>query len=358
MKRALLFILAIVSTMQLSAQCSELFISGYTEGYGNNRSLEIYNPTNTAIDLSGYSIGRFPNGLTQFEGIQLPADMIQPYDVYVIVVDVRDSLGTGQDVPVWNGYQLWDVLIDQVTMDTVFDMDGNPVYSVQYDPDNNNIPFYGDVYHEWLDLQGKADVFLCPDYDVNNAMYFNGNDAVALIKGTEVMSDGSNVIDVLGVIGENPGNSSSWETWEGEWIMRDKSLTRNADIAGGSGVVAISQNDTIAYSNWDISFKNDFNGVGAHVCDCQFVSVGELNQVAFKMSPNPLSQNELTIKAEENIEKVAIYNILGELVFTNKVNSFTNQTTLNVPKLTSGVYAVSIQFEGNKQSIQKLMIGK
>ena len=165
MKRVLLFIFAIVSTLQLSAQCGELFISGYVEGYGNNRALEIYNPTHSPIDLSGYSVGRYSNGDAApnlFEGIQLPADMIQPFGTYVVVLDKRDSLGTGLETPVWNGYQLWDVLIDQVTGEPVLDMNGDTIYSVQYDPDNNNIHLYGDVYHEWLDLQGKADVFLCP----------------------------------------------------------------------------------------------------------------------------------------------------------------------------------------------------
>ncbi len=357
MKKVLLFIFAIISTLQLSAQCGQIFISGYVEGYGNNRALEIYNPTNTAIDLSAYSVGRFSNGdaaTNLYEGIQLPAEMIQPYDVYVVVLDKRDSLGSGFETPVWNGYQLWDVLIDQVTGEPILDMDGDTIYSVQYDA--NGLHLYGNEYHEWLDLEGKADAFLCPVYDINNSLYFNGNDAVVLISGTEVMSDGSNVIDVIGVIGEDPGDS--WATADGQWITRDKSLTRNPDIAGGSGIVATALGDTLAYQNWDISYKNDFSGLGAHNCVCNLVSANELNEVPFNMYPNPLVHNELTIAAAEKIEEVIIYNILGEVVFINQVDNFNNQTTLNIPNLNTGIYAVSIQFEGNKQSIQKLMIGK
>ena len=359
MKKLLLFFGSLFLAGGIMAQCSELFISGYVEGYGNNRALEIYNPTNTAIDLSGYSVGRYSNGDAApnlFEGIQLPAEMLQPYDVFVVVLDKRDSLGTGLEVPVWNGYQLWDVVIDEVTGDTVVDMNGDPVYDVQYDLDNNNIPFYGNVYHEWLDLQGKADVFLCPVYDVNNAMYFNGNDAVALISGTSVIADGSNIIDVIGVIGEDPGQS--WETWEGQWITRDKSLTRNFDVGGGSGIVAAALGDTIAYENWDISYKNDFSNLGFQECFCSSVAVDELNQVPFKMYPNPLAVNELTVQAELSIDKVLIYNLLGEVVYTNKLNNAGTQTTLTLPNLSSGMYAVSIYFEGNQQSIQKLLIEK
>lgn len=356
MKRIILFVLAVVSAFQLSAQCSDLFISGYVEGYGSNRALEIYNPTENAIDLSGYSVGRFSNGdlpPNLFESIQLPAEMLAPKDVFIIVVDKRDSLGSGFETPVWNGYQLWGPLIDQVTMEPVLNMDGDTIYSVQYDDDGLHL--YGNVYNEWLDLQGKADVFLCPVYDINNSMYFNGDDAVALISGTVVENDYSNVIDVVGVIGEDPG--ITWQTPDSLWITRDKSLTRNFDIAGGSGPVLSPLNDTIAYSDWDISFKNDFSGLGAHDCVCASPnSVQGINEVAFKMFPNPLSTNELSIQADEAIEQVEIYNILGELVYVSQSEIADQAVTLTIPDLVNGVYAVTISFADNKQSIQKLLI--
>lgn len=356
MKRIILFVFAIISTLQLSAQCSELFISGYVEGYGNNRALEIYNPTPEAINLSGYSVGRFSNGdfaPGEFEEVQLPDEMLASDDVYVVVLDKRDSLGSGFETPVWNGYQAYDVLIDQVTQEPVIDMNGDTVYSVQYDPDGLHL--YGDVYREFLDLEGKADVFLCPVYDTNNALYFNGDDAVALIRGTTVEADYSNVIDVIGVVGEDPG--TTWQTPDSLWITRDKSLSRNFDIAGGTGIVLSFSNDTIAYSDWDISFKNDFSGLGEHECACfTSSSVDDLNEVAFNMYPNPLVANELTLEAEETIKKVEIYNVLGELVYVSQSDISTQRVTLNIPNLNNGVYAVSILFDENKQSIQKLLI--
>ncbi len=359
MKKIILFLAFIFVASNIFAQYDELFISGYVEGYGNNRALELYNPTNAAIDLSGYSVGRFSNGDFApglFEGIQLPNDMIEAYGTYTVVIDKRDSLGTGFETPVWNGYQLWDVVIDEVTGDTVFDMNGDPVYGVQYDLNNDNIPFYGNEYHEWLDLQGKADVFLCPVYAVNNAMYFNGNDAVCLISGTTVMNDYSNIIDVIGIIGDDPGTNAGWETADGTWITRDHSLTRKSYVDGGSGLVFAALGDTIVYADWEISYKNDFSGLGWHECDCTINSTEELNQVDFKIFPNPLAGNALTIEAEETIERVVIYNVLGEIVFTSKLNSKAHQTSLNLPDLIGGIYAFSIYFEGDKQSIQKLMI--
>lgn len=42
--------------------CSDLFISEYVEGPGNNNAIEIYNPTSNAINLAGYTINRYSNG--------------------------------------------------------------------------------------------------------------------------------------------------------------------------------------------------------------------------------------------------------------------------------------------------------
>lgn len=40
----------------MQAQCTDLFFSEYIEGAGNDKALEIYNPTNAAINLSSYKI--------------------------------------------------------------------------------------------------------------------------------------------------------------------------------------------------------------------------------------------------------------------------------------------------------------
>ncbi len=355
MQKLLLTVSVLFFAIGINAQCSEIFFSGYVEGYGNNRALEIYNPTDAAIDLSAYSVGRFSNGDAApnlFEGIQLPADMIQPYGTYTVVLDKRDSLGSGFETPVWNGYQLYDVLTDQVTGEPVLNDMGDTIYAVQYN--DEGLHLYGSVYREFLDLQGKADAFLCPVYDINNSMYFNGNDAVVLISGTEVALDGSNVIDVVGVIGEDPGDS--WATSNGQWITRDKSISRGFDIAGGNGGVYAALGDTLAYADWEISFKNDFSGVGNHECVCaDAVSTKDLNQVAFNMYPNPNATSQLTITSSENIELITLTNMLGQTVMTSKASGIQN-TTVELNQILPGLYNVAIQFEGEKLSIQKLIV--
>ena len=62
MNKIIPLIIFTFTTLGIFAQCDELFISEYVEGSGNNKALEIYNPTASAIDLSGYRIERFSNG--------------------------------------------------------------------------------------------------------------------------------------------------------------------------------------------------------------------------------------------------------------------------------------------------------
>ena len=352
MKKIVLSLLFSMATFMMFAQCGELFISEYVEGGNNNKALEIYNPTNAAIDLSAYSVGRFSNGATSYTGIDLPAEMLGAYETYVIVLDKRDPDGSGNEYPVWDGYQVWDVCV--INGEVLLYPDGDTVYCVQTDSLNNFEPIYGTEYNEFLDLQGKADAFLCPVYNVNNAMYFNGNDAVALVKGSTILADGSNLLDVVGVIGEDPGQS--WVDVFGNFLTRDKTLERKPDIGGGTGIVAAALQDTFAYVQYNVWGKNNFYGLGEHdcVCDPDFVaSAPELNQVEFKVFPNPAS-SELTVQAAESIERIEVYNLLGERVIVQNYgeNAF-HQVNVNIQSLETGMYVISLFFDDEKQSVQK-----
>lgn len=354
MKKFLLAILAVFSMATMNAQsCSELFISTYAEGYGNNRALELYNPTANAIDVSGYSVGRFSNGGTSFIGIQLPADMVQPYETYVIVLDKRDSTGTGFETPVWNGYQLYDTCYDAVSGLPILDSVGNIVNCVQYNADGLHL--YGTEYNDFLDLEGRGDAFVCPVYNTNNAFYFNGNDAVALITGTTVANDGSNIIDVVGVIGEDP-TGGQWATPSGQWITKDKTITRNPNIEGGTGAVIAIQGDTVAYADWTIYSKNTFTVLGEHGCSCDpdYTSTQPINTVDFGMYPNP-TNGLFTIEAAEVIERVEVYNMVGQMIHSNSsVN--TEKAFINIDNANKGIHIVKIYFNDNSIGIKKLLI--
>jgi len=360
-------------------QCDELFFSEYVEGYANNKALEIYNPTGEAVNLSDYSIARFSNGSTVAGNnkiIQLPNEMLAANDVFVVVVDLTDveDFDSQYDKPAWNGFNVIDTLFDQVTGEVIIDEEtGEPVIGPQY-VDGNAI--FGDEYNEAYDLQCKADAFLCPDYDTNNTMYFNGNDAMVLLSGTEVANDGSNILDVIGVIGEDPTVTMMQDAWvdaDGSWLTKDKSLMRNADVTTGrndfSEIIA-SSGGSFTGENWTVYRKNDFSRLGIHNCNCHDekselwscttgegpLSTTNLNVIDFKVFPNPNSTGLLQIEADENIGQVELINMMGQQVLTESFDAGQNTANVNFPNIQKGIYIIKVHFSDENISTRKLIV--
>ncbi|MBT3576358.1 MAG: T9SS type A sorting domain-containing protein [Candidatus Marinimicrobia bacterium] len=75
---------------------SDLFFSEYIEGSSNNKALEIYNPTDAAIDLAGYTIGGTSNEATDWEYFYTFPDTltmsIAAMSTYVIADASADSV--------------------------------------------------------------------------------------------------------------------------------------------------------------------------------------------------------------------------------------------------------------------------
>lgn len=377
MKKILLFLGYVFISSNIFAQCSDLFFSEYVEGYSNNKALEIYNPTSAAIDLSEYSIARFSNGATSTGTtriIQLPEVMLAADDVYVVVIDMTDTTlwDSELDKPVWNGYNLIDTIFDIVTGEPLLDSLGNVIFGPQYD-DNGNALF-GNVYNEEYDLQCKADVFLCPVYEVNNTMYFNGNDAMALVHGTSVASDGSNLVDVIGVIGEDPTVTILEDAWvdeNGYWLTKDRTLVRKPSVAAGRNAipdVVYAAGGTFTGTEWDSYPKNSFQYLGIHNSGCNAspkpdefscvtgVGTYEVNAIPFNMYPNPNASGVLSIEAAEQIDRVEIYNILGQHVYSEKIGFSSEKVELNLQGFGQGMYLVNLIFDKNQVSIQKLVV--
>jgi predicted extracellular nuclease len=91
MKKIYTLVLLVFAALASSAQCTELFFSEYAEGSSNNKYLEIYNPSNSAIDLADYSIFQtYGTGSTQFNTFDLTGTL-QPYDVFIIATDAAST---------------------------------------------------------------------------------------------------------------------------------------------------------------------------------------------------------------------------------------------------------------------------
>jgi hypothetical protein len=152
MKNYLLFILLFFTTVFVSAQ-TDLFFSEYCEGTGNNKGVEIYNPTSESIDLTDYYVVRYGNGSSTFTagGATDLVGTIGPYSTFVLVNGQTESTPT----------------------------------SPACDPE----------------MQALADQL---DHEYPAPMYMNGNDVVALVKtpnGDPPNPNNITSVDLIGQIG-------------------------------------------------------------------------------------------------------------------------------------------------------------
>jgi len=302
MKKILLS-LSVLFAMSANAQlldCSELFISEYIEGPANNNAIEIYNPTNASIDLTGYSINRYGNGATSGP------------DTWPL----SGNLAPGQAITIGNGQ------LDSIWVSTY--------WSVPVDP----------VFYAACDLHGSG-IYPTP-------FYFNGDDAMTLEKG-------ANIIDIFGKVGEDPGNAWTDDASAGytdanggTWWTKRQTLVRKASIKKGVTTNPILFNPTLEYDSLPDA---TYSGMGTHSCDCIISTINEANDASYVIYPNPANIGTIvTINAKTKIENIELLNILGERI------KFLNTNQINTSAFVKGTYIIRIQFSDGKLAENKLII--
>lgn len=108
---------------------TEIFFSEYIEGSGNNKAIEIYNPTGADLDLAAgnYSVELYSNGRTLAEGATNSLSLtgtIVAGDVYVIanasaVAAIQDEADITSNVTFFNGDDALVLLKDGEPIDSI-----------------------------------------------------------------------------------------------------------------------------------------------------------------------------------------------------------------------------------------------
>ncbi len=321
MKRTLLALGTIFIGATASAQdCSEIFISEYVEGWSNNKALEIYNPTTSTVDLSQYMVVRYSNGATSAtasNAVQLTGS-IAPYDVYVAVIEKLDTAGTGQEAPVWDS------------------------------------------------LQVRADGFYCPDYNVSNAFYWNGNDAVVLYKGTPSDIANAQIIDIFGKIGEDPGPGTGWSTDFpynndlGVNVTKDHSLIRKPSVLKGEVNPTISFFDPLgeydsipAVIDVNGTTQGNWSSLGSHTCNCLVGVETIANQANVVIAPNP-TKGTFTVNNISDYRTIEVVNSLGQSVM-NVTNNYESSKTFDFSDR-RGVYFVKLTAQDGTSVTRRVIV--
>jgi hypothetical protein len=321
MKKILLLIAIVSLTSMTFAQtvkpCGELFFSEYVEGSGNNKALEVYNPTNSDVDLSNYRITRWQNGASiwdkQFSDTL--TGMLKPKDVVVMVIDRRNPAGTGADTPVAT------------------------------------------------ELQNKADLFLSKDYNRSYSMSFNGDDAMSLDRYDATYKTWV-LVDIIGKIGERPKTPGGWSdsfpysTGLGTWYTENKTLIRNASVLTGCDTVAPVKRGLTAtcdqawnpqYFNpkkeWELNPRNFFDSLGTHTSGCATLSNEKIHiESAIKVYPNPSTSN-FWVESLEPILGLQVFGVKGELIYSvnSESTSPENKKMIHCEHWNSGIYHIQVK---------------
>ncbi len=307
MKHFLLSALFTALTVVALGQCSDIFISEYVEGSGNNKAIELYNPTASAIDLSEYTLKRYSNGSTSNPDVLVLSGTIPAYGVVVI--------SNGQT--------------DSVTLS------GGGI-SPPCDPA----------------LRALADIL---DNDYPAPCYFNGNDAMTIEKG-------ATIIDILGKVGENPGGAWTTDTTAGftdanggRWWTRNHTLVRKPLVGGGVTSNPVLFNPAVEYDSLP---QDTWTELGTHDCACDpnYVSIEETAVVSLKLFPNPvMSGQSITLTSENKIKGYEVYSIVGQRISRGQLTFATERVVIDRIQALPGVYFVQVEFE-NGSGVTKRFI--
>lgn len=336
MKKFLLTIFTIGAFAGLaSAQCNELFISEYQEGYNNNKALEIFNPTGAPITLTGnYRIVRWSNGSSTSDA---DVDYVQPLSgtipsggTFSAILDKRVVTATGADTI------LWAALLAKA--DSLVNAGMGAYYS----------PIYGSA---GSNVQGSK------------CIVWNGDDAISLQKNN--IGTWTNV-DIFGKIGERPTNgngtfsptggwtdTSPFATGIGSYLSKDKTLIRQFGVQSG-----VSTNPALfdILAEWDSAAVNTFTNLGYHECLCT-VGLKEINNGAkVSLYPNPSVNGTVVVRGADVINSIELLNQVGEVIFSENGNGINKTYILNTANYAKGIYMVAVGFKNGNRTISKISI--
>jgi len=175
-----------------------------------------------------------------------------------------------------------------------------------------------------------------PTYIDGSAMAVNGDDAIELFEGGQV-------VDVFGDINVD-GSGTDWDYLD-SWAYRVNST-------GPDG-------STFVIGNWTFGGVGNLDGdpdnassttpypLGSYV-----LAISQQTIEGFSLYPNPVTNGVLTITTQDNLEKsIQIFDVLGKQVFTKT----TSTSTINVSNLNAGIYIIKVE-EAGRLATRKLVI--
>ncbi|MFV1883665.1 MAG: choice-of-anchor I family protein [Balneola sp.] len=190
-----------IHEVSFESEAAPLFFSEYAEGSSQNKYLEIYNPTDEDIDLTDYAFPNMNNGLS----------------------------GSNQN-NVAGEFDFWNSFPEGSTIEA------------------------GGVF---IIADGDADAYITDRADLIHEFLSNGDDAYALVYGTE---DNYQILDIMGDLFADPG--SGWDVAGVSAGTQNHTLVRKTEIKEGNPAPLGSFGTSTEDSEWEVLDIDEWSSLG------------------------------------------------------------------------------------------------
>ncbi|WP_375437758.1 endonuclease [uncultured Hymenobacter sp.] len=169
--------------------------------------------------------------------------------------------------------------------------------------------------------------------------FFNGDDALALMEG-------SDTLDIIGVVGVDPGT-----TWPipGGGSTTDNTLVRKPTVARGEARWSVGA------STWQAVGTDVYTNLGSHSSTACLVTSTTKNaplNTGLAVYPNPAAHSvhvQVPGLLGQHTAAIRLYNALGQLVLTQTRRlTGADTATLDVQQLPAGLYSVRVTVNGTR----------
>ena len=241
------------------------YFSEYAEGSSNNKYLEIYNPTDTTIDLTQYAYPSVANAPT-----------------------------TAGEHDFWN----------------------------EFDSGASVAP--GEVY---VIMHGSFDSSKRGEADEDHTYLSNGDDGYALVYGTETSFTVVDVIgqNIFESSYADPG--TGWDVAGVSNATKDHTLVRKPNISQGTTDWTTSAGSNAEDSQWVVYDSDTWDYVGSHSTTAAPLSINDLDLIEIDIYPNP-ADDKIYFKGLSDYANINILNLLGQTVLKANTKDYIDISTI------------------------------
>jgi hypothetical protein len=355
----LLVLLGIFFTSAFSFAQTDLFFSEYIEGSGNNKGVEIYNPTNAAIDLNNYWVVRFSNGSSVFTegGVTHLSGTLEPYKTFVLVNGQTTSTPTSPACsPVMQA--LADQLDGAYPAPTY--MNGNDAIGLIKTP-NGEAPSADFSNVTAVDLIGKLGMGSAISAETGWSYVQDSTLTYNNASGSPVTGKVINYI-VQSKATDNVTYGPFWMSWTSDHSLIRKPNVIQGVVANPAAFVVNMEWDTVPAKLDSVGhfvYKDIWDNLGSHSCvaDPSYSGINDISSTGtLNIYPNPVVDYHFALVSNQEFNRVQVYNVDGKEIHAEMFASPKKLAEVAIGKQIHGVYLVKITFGDQKYTTQKILV--